>query len=260
VPAAQFFTAVPFGMNTTETNAWLYHGDGMKLWDEIYSRHNLKPLAVGNTGTQMAGWFNKEVNSLEDMKGLKIRLPGLAGEVMNRIGASAVNLPGSEIFTAMETGVIDATDWVGPYNDLAFGLHQVAKYYYSPAWNEPSAILEGTVNLEAWQALPEDLQQVVIQAARIANHAMVDEFALRNATALTSLVEEHGVELREFPQDVYAALFDASNEVLDEFIAKDEDARRVYESYRAFQQQVAPWSRIGEQAYLDARGRVLGEA
>ncbi|WP_191236410.1 TRAP transporter substrate-binding protein [Cobetia marina] len=260
VPAAQFFTAVPFGMNTTETNAWLYHGDGMKLWDEIYARHNLKPLAVGNTGTQMAGWFNKEVNSLADMKGLKIRLPGLAGEVMNRIGASAVNLPGSEIFTAMETGVIDATDWVGPYNDLAFGLHQVAKYYYSPAWNEPSAILEGTVNLEAWQALPEDLQQVVIQAARIANHAMVDEFALRNATALTSLVEEHGVELREFPQDVYAALFKASNEVLDEFIAKDEDARRVYESYRAFQQQVAPWTRIGEQGFLDARARVLGES
>ncbi|MGO2503255.1 MAG: ABC transporter substrate-binding protein, partial [Cobetia marina] len=151
-------------------------------------------------------------------------------------------------------------DWVGPYNDLAFGLHQVAKYYYSPAWNEPSAILEGTVNLEAWQALPEDLQQVVIQAARIANHAMVDEFALRNATALTSLVEEHGVELREFPQDVYAALFDASNEVLDEFIAKDEDARRVYESYRAFQQQVAPWTRIGEQGFLDARARVLGES
>jgi TRAP-type mannitol/chloroaromatic compound transport system substrate-binding protein len=159
----------------------------------------------------------------------------------------------------METGVIDATDWVGPYNDLAFGLHQAAKYYYSPAWNEPSAILEGTVNLEAWQALPEDLQQVVIQAARIANHAMVDEFALRNAIALTSLVEEHGVELREFPQDVYAALFTASNEVLDEFIAEDEDARRVYESYRTFQQQVAPWTRIGEQGYLDARARVLGE-
>lgn len=259
VPAAQFFTAVPFGMNTTETNAWLYYGDGMALWDEIYARHNLKPLAVGNTGTQMAGWFNKEVKSLADMKGLKIRLPGLAGEVMNRIGASTLTLPGSEIFTAMETGVIDAADWVGPYNDLAFGLHQVAKYYYSPAWNEPSAILEGTVNMEAWQALPEDLQQVVIQAAKIANHAMVDEFALRNATALTSLVEEHGVQLREFPEDVYTALYEASNEVLDEFVAKDADAKRVYDSYRAFQQRVAPWTRTGERAYLDGRARVLSE-
>lgn len=259
VPAAQFFTAVPFGMNTTETNAWLYYGDGMALWDEIYARHNLKPLAVGNTGTQMAGWFNKEVKSLADMKGLKIRLPGLAGEVMNRIGASTLTLPGSEIFTAMETGVIDAADWVGPYNDLAFGLHQVAKYYYSPAWNEPSAILEGTVNMEAWQALPEDLQQVVIQAAKIANHAMIDEFALRNATALTSLVEEHGVQLREFPEDVYTALYEASNEVLDEFVAKDADAKRVYDSYRAFQQRVAPWTRTGERAYLDGRARVLSE-
>lgn len=259
VPAAQFFTAVPFGMNTTETNAWLYYGDGMALWDEIYARHNLKPLAVGNTGTQMAGWFNKEVKSLADMKGLKIRLPGLAGEVMNRIGASTLTLPGSEIFTAMETGVIDAADWVGPYNDLAFGLHQVAKYYYSPAWNEPSAILEGTVNMEAWQALPEDLQQVVIQAAKIANHAMVDEFALRNATALTSLVEEHGVQLREFPEDVYTALYEASNEVLDEFVSKDADAKRVYDSYRAFQQRVAPWTRTGERAYLDGRARVLSE-
>ncbi|MBE0490365.1 MAG: twin-arginine translocation signal domain-containing protein, partial [Halomonas sp.] len=121
VAAAQFFTAVPFGMNTTETNAWLYHGGGQVLWDEIYAKHNLKPFAVGNTGAQMAGWFKKEINSLADMQGIRLRLPGLAGEAMNRIGVTTVNMPGSEIFTSMQTGVLDAADWVGPYNDLAFG-------------------------------------------------------------------------------------------------------------------------------------------
>src|SRR5690606_35928082 len=176
VAASQFFTAVPFGMNTTETNAWLYYGGGQELWDEIYGKHNLKPFAVGNTGTQMAGWFKKEINSLEDMQGLKLRLPGLAGEAMNGIGVTTVNMPGGEIFTSMQTGVLDAADWVGPYNDMAFGLHQVADYYYTSAWNEPSAILEGTVNLDAWNDLPDDLKAVVTEAARASNLAMVSEF------------------------------------------------------------------------------------
>ncbi|MFY0991596.1 TRAP transporter substrate-binding protein [Halomonas sp. C05BenzN] len=256
VAASQFFTAVPFGMNTTETNAWLYHGGGQELWDEVYGKHNLKPFPVGNTGAQMAGWFKKEINSLQDMQGLKLRLPGLAGEAMNGIGVTTVNMPGGEIFTSMQTGVLDAADWVGPYNDLAFGLHQVADYYYTSAWNEPSAILEGTVNLDAWNALPDDLKAVVTQAAKASNLAMISEFAYRNAQALETLVEEHGVQLRSFPEDVMEALFESSKEVIRAQTEADPDSAKVYESYLAFQKLVRPFSDVGEYAYLKARENV----
>ncbi|UYG07729.1 TRAP transporter substrate-binding protein [Halomonas sp. M4R1S46] len=256
VAAAQFFTAVPFGMTTTETNAWLYHGGGQALWDDLYAEHNLKPFAVGNTGTQMAGWFKKEIDSLEDMQGLKLRLPGLAGEAMSGIGVTTLTIPGSEIFTSLQTGVLDAADWVGPYNDLAFGLHQVAEYYYTSAWNEPSAILEGTVNLEAWKALPDDLKAVVSEAARASNLAMISEFAFRNAEALRTLVDEHGVKLRAFPDDVMAALHESSQRVLRQQVESDEASRRVYEAYRDFQQKVRPFTDVGEFAYLKARERL----
>ncbi|AVI61978.1 TRAP transporter substrate-binding protein [Halomonas sp. M1] len=253
VAASQFFTAVPFGMNTTEMNAWLYHGGGQELWDEIYANHNLKPFPVGNTGAQMAGWFKKEINSLADMQGLRLRLPGLAGEAMNAIGVTTVNMPGSEIFTSLQTGVLDAADWVGPYNDMAFGLHQVADYYYTSVWNEPTAVLEGTVNLDAWNALPEDLQDVIREAARASNLAMISEFAYRNAQALETLVDEHGVQLRTFPEDVMQALHESSQEVIQRQVDSDEASRRVWESYSAFQQVLRPFSDVGEYAYLKSR-------
>ncbi|QTF92827.1 TRAP transporter substrate-binding protein [Halomonas sp. BM-2019] len=254
--ASQFFTAVPFGMNTTETNAWLYHGGGQELWDEIYAKHNLKPFAVGNTGTQMAGWFKKEIHSLSDMQGIRLRLPGLAGEAMNRIGVTTVNMPASEIFTSLQTGVLDAADWVGPYNDMALGLHQVADYYYTSVWNEPSAVLEGTVNLAAWNALPDDLKAVVREAAKASNLAMISEFAYRNAQALETLVEEHGVQLRTFPEDVMAALYEASTEVLQAQVASDPESKQVYDSYLAFQKLVRPFSDVGEYSYLKGRDTV----
>ncbi|WP_311946369.1 TRAP transporter substrate-binding protein [Halomonas piscis] len=256
VPAAQFFTAVPFGMTTQETNAWLYYGDGQTLWDELYAEHNLKPFAVGNTTTQPAGWFKKEINSLEDLQGLKLRLPGLAGEAMNRIGVTTVNMPGSEIFTSMQTGALDAADWVSPYNDLAFGLHEVADYYYTNAWNEPSAALEGTINLDAWNALPDDLKAVVEEAARAANLAMISEFTFRNAQALKALVDEHGIKLRTFPKDVTQALYEASNAVIEEQVADDPASKRIHDSYRAFQQTVRPVTDTGEYAYLKTRDAV----
>ena len=256
VPAAQMFTAVPFGMTTAETNAWLYQGDGMKLWDELYAKHNLKPFVVGNTNTQMAGWFKKEINSLEDMQGLKLRLPGLAGEAMEGIGVTTLNMPGSEIFTAMQTGVLDAADWVGPYNDLAFGLYQVAEFYYTTAWNEPSAALEGTVNLDAWKALPEELQTVVSEATRSANLAMISEFTYHNARALKTLVEEHDVKLKIFPEDVLKALYDSSQEVLARQAEQDADSKRILDSYRQFQQLVSGYTDIGEFAYLKNRETV----
>ncbi|GEN23762.1 C4-dicarboxylate ABC transporter [Halomonas cupida] len=257
VAASQFFTAVPFGMTTTETNAWLYHGDGQKLWDELYAQHNLKPFPVGNTGTQMAGWFKKEINSLDDMQGLKLRLPGLAGEAMSDIGVSTLTIPGSEIFTSLQTGVLDAADWVGPYNDLAFGLHQVADYYYTSAWNEPSAVLEGTVNLDAWNALPDDLKAVVAEAAMASNLAMISEFALRNAEALKTLVEEHDVQLRAFPEDVVKALYESSQKVLQQQVDSDPESARIFESYQAFQTQVRGFTDVGEFAYLKVRESVI---
>ncbi|MCE8024063.1 MULTISPECIES: TRAP transporter substrate-binding protein [Halomonadaceae] len=257
VAASQFFTAVPFGMNTTEMNAWLYHGGGQELWDEIYAKHNLKPFAVGNTGAQMAGWFKREINSLADMQGIRLRLPGLAGEAMNGIGVTTVNMPGGEIFTSMQTGVLDAADWVGPYNDMAFGLHQVADYYYTSPWNEPTAVLEGTVNLDAWNALPDDLKAVVREAAKASNLDMISEFAYRNAQALATLVEEHGVQLRTFPQDVIEALYESSQRVIQQQVENDPDSAKVYESYRAFQALVRPFSDVGEFEYLKTRDTVV---
>ncbi|MGM0614463.1 MAG: TRAP transporter substrate-binding protein [Pseudomonadota bacterium] len=258
VAASQFFTAVPFGMNTQETNAWLYYGGGQELWDEVYAKHNLKPFAVGNTTTQPGGWFKKEINSLDDLQGVKLRLPGLAGEAMNRIGVTTVTIAGGEIFTAMQTGALDAADWVSPYNDLAFGLHQVADYYYTSAWNEPSAVLEGTVNLDAWNALPDDLKAVVEEAARASNLSMISEFTYRNAEALNTLVNEHDVKLRAFPEDVMQALYDASQDVIREQTENDADSKKVYDSYRAFQELVRPVTDSGEFTYLKNRERVGG--
>ena len=205
-PATQFFSAVPFGLNAQEVSSWIHYGGGQELWDEVYSPFGVKPLAGGNTGVQMAGWFNKEVNSLADLKGLKMRIPGMGGEVLKRLGGVPVNIPGGELFTALQTGAIDATEWVGPYNDLAFGLHKAASYYYYPGWHEPGTMLEFTINLEAWNKLPKDLQAIVKTAAREVNQDMLDEYTARNNSALEQLVNDHGVKLRRLPDEVLAEL------------------------------------------------------
>jgi TRAP-type mannitol/chloroaromatic compound transport system substrate-binding protein len=167
--AAPFFSAVPFGMNAQEMNGWLQFGGGIELWRELYSGFNLVPFAAGNTGVQMAGWFNREIRSLADLAGLKMRIPGLGGEVMARLGVTTVNLPGAELFTALQSGAIDAAEWVGPYNDLAFGLHRVAKYCYYPGWQEPGPTLECMIHKSAFDALPEDLRALVDACCRAVN-------------------------------------------------------------------------------------------
>ena len=184
LPAAQFFTTLPFGLNAQERNAWLYFGGGIELWEKAYEPFNLIPMAGGNTGVQMGGWFNKEINSLEDLKGIRIRMPGLAGEVFSRAGGEAVLMPGSEIFTNLQTGVIDAAEWIGPYNDLTFGFHQVAKYYYYPGWQEPGAMTEFIFNKEAFDELPDDIKAIVRTAARAVNQNMLDEYTARNNLSL----------------------------------------------------------------------------
>jgi TRAP-type mannitol/chloroaromatic compound transport system substrate-binding protein len=258
-PATPFFTAVPFGLTAQELNSWVNFGGGQELWDELYGEFGLKPLPCGNSGTQMAGWFRKEINSLEDIKGLKIRAPGLAGEVMQRIGATPVQMPGGEVFTSMQTGALDAADWVGPYNDLTFGLHKVAKYYYYPGWQEPGAMLEMMINKEKWDALPEDLQAIVKNAAEAENQHIYDEFTARNAEALKQLVNEHGVELRRLPDEVLEALEKTSQEAVEDLVAGNDQARRIYESYRDFRDSVMPYIAVAEQSALNVRSTVLGQ-
>jgi TRAP-type mannitol/chloroaromatic compound transport system substrate-binding protein len=258
-PATPFFTAVPFGLTAQELNSWVNFGGGQELWDELYGEFGIKPLPCGNSGTQMAGWFRKEINSLDDIKGLKIRAPGLAGEVMQRIGATPVQMPGGEVFTSMQTGALDAADWVGPYNDLTFGLHKVAKYYYYPGWQEPGAMLELMINKEKWDALPEDLQAIVKSAAEAENQHIYDEFTARNAEALKQLVNEHGVQLRRLPDEVLQALEKTSQEAVEDLVAGNEQARRIYESYRDFRDSVMPYIEVAEQSALNVRSTVLGQ-
>lgn len=253
IPAAAFFATVPFGMNAQEMNGWLHYGGGLELWRELYAPFNLVPFAAGNSGVQMAGWFNKEINSVDDLKGLKMRIPGLGGEVLARAGGTPVVLPGGEIYTALQTGVIDATEWVGPYNDLAFSLHTAAKYYYYPGWHEPGPTLEAMVNKEAWDSLPADLQMMIEVATRAINDDMLSEFTARNNAALVTLVQEHGVQLRRLPDDVLVKLKAISKEVVAEAALENELAERIHNSYSTFQQDVARYHSYSEQAYLNAR-------
>ena len=252
-PATAMFATVPFGMNAQEMNGWLHYGGGMALWRELYGQFNLVPFAAGNSGVQMAGWFNKEINSIEDLQGLRMRIPGIGGEVFARAGGVPVILPGGEIFTALQTGAIDATEWVGPYNDLAFSLHTAAKYYYYPGWHEPGPTLEAMVNKDAWEALPPDLQAMIEAATQAINEDMLSEFTARNNAALETLINEHGVQLRRLPDDVITALREASEEVVAEIADADPLAKEIYESYMAYLNDVRRYHGISEQAYLNVR-------
>ncbi|HEC28409.1 MAG TPA: TRAP transporter substrate-binding protein [Gammaproteobacteria bacterium] len=252
--AFQFFSTVPFGMNAQEMNGWMHHGGGLELWKEAYAPFNLIPAPAGNTTVQMAGWFNKEINNISDLKGLKMRIPGLGGEVLGRAGGTPVNLPGGELFTALQTGVLDATEWVGPYNDLAFGFHKVAKYYYYPGWHEPGTTLEAIINKKAFEALPSDLQAIVTGACRIANQDMVDEYTAHNNAALDELVNVHKVLVRRLPDDVLAKLKVLSDEVVHEVANKNDLGKKVFASYSKFREQAMEWHNISERAYYNARG------
>ena len=253
IPASQFFAAVPFGMTAQEMNAWLYYGGGMDLWKEVYAPHGLIPAAAGNSGVQMGGWFNKQINTVDDLKGLKMRIPGLGGEVLERAGGTPVGTPATEIFTALQSGVIDATEWVGPYNDLAMGLYKATKYYYYPGWHEPGTTLECMFNATALAALPEDLQSIVMNACRVVNEDMLAEFTARNNAALQTLINEHNVDVREFPKAVLDKLRVLSEKVVAEIADQDAMAAKVYDSYRSFRKQVFAWHDISERAYLNVR-------
>ena len=257
IPSSVFYTAVPFGMTAQEMNGWLHYGGGLELWRELYAPFGVRPFAGGSTGVQMAGWFNRELKSASDLDGLKMRIPGLAGEVFAASGGTAVRLAGGEIYTSMQTGVIDAVEWVGPYNDRTLGLMEVAEYYYYPGWHEPGAMLEFTVNQQAFDRLPPDLQAIVEGAARATNQDMLDEFTARNNQSLNSLLDDYAVKLRPLPDDVMDVLHSNSVVALEQLKAGDPMAQKIAASYEEFLGGVRRYHEISERAYLNARDRVL---
>ena len=239
--ALHFFSAVPFGMTAVETQAWLRYGGGQDLWNEIYAERGLVPFYSGNSGAQAAGWFKNPITKLEDLSGLNMRIAGLGGEAMRKVGVNAVLLPPPEIFQAFQSGAIDAAEWVGPMLDQAFGLQKVAKHCYAPAFHEPSAGLEVVVNKEAWDGLPKHLQAVIANAADGANTEALAQFAYFNALAMKQL-QDGGVEFGTFPDDVVAALKKASMEVLEENAAANPAFRKVMDSYNAFLDVARPYA------------------
>ncbi len=252
-PAFNFFTAVPFGLTATERTAWIHWGGGQELWDELAARFNLKPFMVGNTGVQMGGWFRREVNTLDDLKGLKFRMPGLGGEALRRLGVIVISLPGGEVFPALQSGAIDATEWVGPFHDLALGFYKVAKYYYYPGFHEPGAALDLSINLKVWESLGADQQEIIRTVAAAENDLVFAEFNAHNATALETLRTEHGVKLRKFSNEILNAFGKKAGEVVAEAAASDPMTGKVYESFINFRKNAMRWSRFGAQAYWNAR-------
>lgn len=253
INATPFFSTIPFGLIGSEMNAWLAFGGGNELWREIYAPFDLIPVRGGNSGTQMFGWFNREINSLDDLQGLKMRIPGLGGEVLRRAGGIPVTMQVSEVFTAMQTGALDATEWVSPYNDLAAGYHTVARYYYYPGWHEPGSALETLFNKSAFEALPADLQEILLNASEVMNQRIHDELTARNNEALQTLVNDHNVELRRLPDDVLREFRRLSDEVVSEMAQADPASQRVYQSWKQFLDGVSAYHRIAEDAFVEAR-------
>lgn len=241
IPAGQFFGSVPFGMNAQQLTAWILTGGGMEMWEDLYKDFNLVPMLAGNTGVQMGGWFNREINSIADLKGLKMRIPGLGGKVLEKAGGSPVLLAGSEIYTGLERGVIDATEWIGPSHDSKMGFQDIAKYYYSPGWHEMGTALEMIVNKEKFDSLPVDLQAILRSASLQVSTWILSEMETKNAESLATLVDK-GIDIRPFPTEVLDQLRVYTEEVIAEIVAKDPVAAKVYASYDAYRKRAAAWS------------------
>jgi TRAP-type mannitol/chloroaromatic compound transport system substrate-binding protein len=250
-PAVQWFTSVPFGMNPGGMDTWYLHGDGLKLWEETYAAFNLVPRPGIATGPQMAGWFRRKINTLADYKGLRMRIPGLGGRVVAKAGTSVVLTPGGEIYAALERGVIDATEWVGPHDDMRLGLQNTARYYYYPGWHEPATTLEFVFNRKAYEALPVDLRRIVDYAVVSSQVHGLMEYEAKNTIALEKLKTEFKgkVEVLQLPVLVLRDLKKLSGEVLREESEKSRMARKVYASFTKFQAQLSSWRSISEGAY-----------
>ena len=255
--ALNYFTTIPFGLTATELAAWLQFGDGLKLWQETYEPFGVKPFYAGNSGVQAGGWFRRPIETVADLQGLKFRIAGLGGEVMRRLGVNVVLLPPGEITPALISGTIDAAEWIGPWNDRAFGLHRVARFYYVPAFHEPGPGLEIIVNREKYEALPPDLQAIIEVAAKATAHETLADFTYHNIVSLDPLAAEEGVEIRTFPDEIVRALGARTREVLDELAQADELTGRVHRSFTAFLGQANRYSALFDERMLRMRGLVL---
>ncbi|MCB9148966.1 MAG: TRAP transporter substrate-binding protein DctP [Caldilineaceae bacterium] len=255
-PVTAFGTALPFGLTDRQQNAWLYEAGGLEMMQDVYAnRFGVIQFPAGNTGVQMGGWFNKEITSLADLQGLKMRIPGLGGQVMAKLGVTVQVLPGGEIFQALQTGAIDAAEWVGPYDDEKLGFHKAASFYYYPGWWEPGPTLEVQINLNEWNNLPELYKEIVKSAAYEANIIMMARYDAKNPTALAKLQSESDIQLLPFPDDVMAASEEASFALYDEFAASDADFKSILDEWTVFRSAIQSWHGYAETAMLNYGAR-----
>jgi TRAP-type mannitol/chloroaromatic compound transport system substrate-binding protein len=248
-----FFTSAPYSLLALEHDSWMGFGGGQELWDEVYDQFGLKGWSGGNSGIQMAGWFGNEIHTLEDLRGLSFRTAGLGGEVWRQLGLNVQMLPAGEIFAALQSGALDAAEWIGPWNDLALGFHRVHRYYYYPSVIEPCAVGEITVNKAAYQRLPTDLQRIIEVAAQAENDIVKADFNANNQQALDKLVNEHGVRLMRLPDDVIEAQARASAEVIANLAGRDTLTGRIVDSMVAFRANALRWTNTGERAFAATR-------
>ncbi|KAB2907469.1 MAG: TRAP transporter substrate-binding protein DctP [Ignavibacteriales bacterium] len=248
-PAAVFFSGLPFGMNAPQTAAWFRYGGGQELWTELYNRHGLLGFPAGNTSGQMGGWFKKEIKSVDDFKGLKMRIPGFGGKVMAKLGANALLFPGGELYTNLERGVLDALEWVGPYHDYKMGFHRIAPFYYYPGWQEPGSSIEFIINKKAFEELPEDLKNIVLDAMVASDARFTSEMLAKNGEYLEVIKKDKSVKLLQFPEEILEKLREKTKEVLNEMISADPFSKKVYESYRKFHSLTYELYNIAERNY-----------
>ncbi len=251
--AFAFFAAVPFGLTSTELSQWINYGGGQELWDELAAPFNIKSLICATTGIQMGGWYKKEINTTQDFKGLRIRIPGLGGEVMRRLGATPVTKAGGEIYLALSQGNIDASEWVGPWNDLAFGFHKITKFYYTSGFHEPGAAIAAGFNLEVWNSLSKADQAIITAISGDHFQKSLSEFNLRNAIAMRTLVNKHKVKLRTFSDEILTTLVRISDEVIQDIAKGDDLTTRIYNSYMDTRRVAMEWSAIADEPYLKSR-------
>ncbi|MGR3660136.1 MAG: TRAP transporter substrate-binding protein [Paracoccaceae bacterium] len=252
------FTAIPFGLTAAEIDAWIKYGGGQELWDELAGEFGLKNFACGNTGVQMGGWFNKEMESADDFKGLKMRIPGLGGDVLTKLGASTVSLPGGQIYENLVSGAIDATEWVGPYNDYFMKFYEAAKYYYYPGMHEPGAQLAMGMNADWWGSLSKNHQNIIQAACNEENARTLAETNANNGEYLNRLINEHGVILKEFNDDIYESFGEAAEEVFEEARDHSELSARIYDATLKARNELGAWTALSETAYVQKRNKVIG--
>ncbi len=257
-PGLAYFTNVPFGMTYVEMNAWMKYGGGQELYDEIMGQFGLKNLPAGNTGTQMGGWFNKEINTVDDLKGLKMRIPGLGGDVMAKLGVSPVSLPGGQIYENLVSGALDATEWVGPFNDYFMKFYEAAKYYYWPGMHEPGAQLGFGMNASWWGELSNWEKAVITAACNEGNGLEMDETNAKNGEYLAKLVNEEGIEVREFSDEIYDSFGEAAAEVFEEIRNHSPIVVKIDDAFQASLRELAGWQKLASVGYSIKRNRVLG--